>query len=160
MLRVLLEGCWNTPHFVSPRFPFPRVPLRPPYGNPPCLGNSSRCMDHLIVPYGRVNRLVSPEERQANKEESKRRWEEEQEDVFCGIVGMGMGRGFDHVPQPEIPTTIPLCCPVSFACCNHQSPSPVACHLLHAETKPFKLFVLVFVGQRRVRGACECHTSG
>ena len=30
VLYVLLEGCWNTPHFLSPRFPFPRVP-RPPY---------------------------------------------------------------------------------------------------------------------------------
>ena len=39
-------------------------------------------MDHVMAPYGRVNGLISPEERQANKEEpkkSKRRWEEEQE---------------------------------------------------------------------------------
>ena len=35
-----------------------------------------------MVPYGRVNGLVSPEERQANKEETKRRWEEEQEESF------------------------------------------------------------------------------
>ena len=29
--------------------------------------------DHLMVPYGRVNGLISPEERQARKEELKRR---------------------------------------------------------------------------------------
>ena len=38
--------------------------------------------DHMMVPYGRVDGLISPEERQANKEESKRRWEEEQEESF------------------------------------------------------------------------------
>ena len=38
--------------------------------------------DHLLVPYGRVNGLISPEERQANKEASKRKWEEEQEESF------------------------------------------------------------------------------
>ena len=38
--------------------------------------------DHLMVPYGRVNGLISPEERQASKEESKIKWEEEQEESF------------------------------------------------------------------------------
>ena len=38
--------------------------------------------DHLMVPYGRVNGLISPEERRANKEESKIKWEEEQEESF------------------------------------------------------------------------------
>ena len=38
--------------------------------------------DHLMVPYGRVNGLISPEERQAKKEELKRQWEEEQEESF------------------------------------------------------------------------------
>ena len=35
-------------------------------------------MAHVMVPYGRVNGLVSPEEQQANNEESKRRWEEQE----------------------------------------------------------------------------------
>ena len=39
-------------------------------------------MDYLMVPYGRGNGLASLEERQANKEESNRRWEEEQEECF------------------------------------------------------------------------------
>ena len=39
-------------------------------------------MDRIMVPYWRVNSLISPEEREANREESKRRWEEEQEEVF------------------------------------------------------------------------------
>ena len=37
------------------------------------------------VPYGRVNGLISPEERQSRNEELKKRWEE----VLCGIVGGG-----------------------------------------------------------------------
>ena len=36
--------------------------------------------DHSMVPYGRVNGLISLEERQANKKASKRKWEEEQEE--------------------------------------------------------------------------------
>ena len=38
-----------------------------------------KAMAHLMVPCGRVNGLISPEEGQANKEESKRGWEEEPE---------------------------------------------------------------------------------
>ena len=43
-----------------------------------------------MVPYEWVNGLVNPEERQANKEETKRRWGEEQEESFCDIVGGGV----------------------------------------------------------------------
>ena len=37
-------------------------------------------MDHFLEPYGRPNSLVSPEERWANKESTKRKWEEEKEE--------------------------------------------------------------------------------
>ena len=52
-------------------------------------------MDKFLDLYGRVNGLVSPEERHANKEESKRRWEEEKEASimrwdWCGFGGGGV----------------------------------------------------------------------
>ena len=39
-------------------------------------------MDHIMGRYGRVNGLISPEERPHNEEESGRRREEEQEESF------------------------------------------------------------------------------
>ena len=75
--------------------------------------------DHLLVPYGRVNGLISPEERQANKEASKRKWEEEQEESFMWYSRGGDDEGVEQVPQREI-TTPPL--PL------------VASSLLHART--------------------------
>ena len=39
-------------------------------------------MDHNLVYYGRVNELLSPEERQRRKEEERELWEREQEERF------------------------------------------------------------------------------
>ena len=40
-------------------------------------GKNLNVTDNYLESYGRVNGLVSLEERQAKKEESKRKWEEE-----------------------------------------------------------------------------------
>ena len=47
----------------------------------------------------------------------------------------GVAQGVEHVPQPELPHTLPPCCYVSFACRNHGLPRAnrgfrlsVSCH--------------------------------
>ena len=72
-------------------------------------------MDRFLEAYGRVNGLLSPEERPATKEQHKTHWEEEKEPSFMIEVGI---ENNEPVPPHKLPPLTTCGCLPFCACRN------------------------------------------